>query len=212
MQYVGDAVMAVFGAPEPLDGHEARALAAAAQMHVRQEALNAAWAGQGLPPFGLGIGLSTGQVAAALLGSHDRVEYTVVGDTVNLAARLCDAARPAGSTVASAATISDAHRRRLRAAARVASQGEGRPPSRRIDGHHPSPANQVGVQPNRSPPKALLVFLKSLRYPLRGMSCGDEIGCGCWPGQSRLHGAKMPLPATRPGTTNVTIYYWSIRR
>ena len=105
MQYVGDAVMAVFGAPEPLDGHQARALAAAAQMHAGQEALNAAWAGQGLQPFGLGIGLSTGQVAAALLGSRERVEYTVVGDTVNLAARLCDAARPAGSTVASAATV-----------------------------------------------------------------------------------------------------------
>jgi class 3 adenylate cyclase len=74
-------------------------------MHARQEVLNAAWAGQGLKPFGLGIGLSTGQVAAALLGSSERVEYTVVGDTVNLAARLCDAARPAGSIVASAATI-----------------------------------------------------------------------------------------------------------
>jgi class 3 adenylate cyclase len=106
MQYVGDAVMAVFGAPEPLDGHEARALAAAAEMHAGQDALNAVWAGQGLRPFGLGIGISTGQVAAAMLGSRERVEYTVVGDTVNLAARLCDAARPAGSTVASAATIS----------------------------------------------------------------------------------------------------------
>jgi class 3 adenylate cyclase len=106
MQYVGDAVMAVFGAPEPLNGREARALAAAAQMHAGQQALNAAWATQGLRPFGLGIGLSTGQVAAALLGSQDRVEYTVVGDTVNLAARLCDAARPAGSTVACAATMS----------------------------------------------------------------------------------------------------------
>jgi class 3 adenylate cyclase len=106
MQYVGDAVMAVFGAPEPLDGHEVRALAAAAQMHAGQDALNAIWAGQGLRPFGLGIGISTGQVAAAMLGSRERVEYTVVGDTVNLAARLCDAARPAGSTVASAVTIS----------------------------------------------------------------------------------------------------------
>jgi class 3 adenylate cyclase len=105
MQYVGDAVMAVFGAPEPLDRHEARALAAAAQMHARQDALNATWTAQGLQPFGLGIGVSTGQVAAALLGSQARVEYTVVGDTVNLAARLCDAARPAGSTVASAVTI-----------------------------------------------------------------------------------------------------------
>jgi class 3 adenylate cyclase len=106
MQYVGDAVMAVFGAPEPLDGHEARALAAAAQMHVSQDALNATWADRGLPPFGLGVGVSTGQVAAALLGSRDRVEYTMVGDTVNLAYRLCDSARPAGSTVASAVTMS----------------------------------------------------------------------------------------------------------
>ena len=106
MQYVGDAVMAVFGAPEPLDEHEARALAAAAQMHVSQDALNATWTHRRLPPFGLGVGLSTGQVAAALLGSRDRVEYTMVGDTVNLAYRLCDAARPAGSTVASAATMS----------------------------------------------------------------------------------------------------------
>ena len=105
MQYVGDAVMAVFGAPEPLDGHEARALAAATRMHASQETLNTAWTAQGLKPFGLGIGLSTGQVAAALLGSRERVEYTVVGDTVNLAARLCDAARPAGSIVASAATV-----------------------------------------------------------------------------------------------------------
>jgi class 3 adenylate cyclase len=105
MQYVGDAVMAVFGAPGPLDEHETRALAAAAQMHVGQDALNAAWAARGLPPFGLGVGMSTGQVAAALLGSRDRVEYTIVGDTVNLAYRLCDAARPAGSTVASAATM-----------------------------------------------------------------------------------------------------------
>jgi len=105
MQYVGDAVMAVFGAPEPLESHQRRALAAAALMHAAQQALNAAWTAQGRPPFGLGIGLSTGQVAAALLGSQDRVEYTMVGDTVNLAYRLCDAARPAGSTVASAATI-----------------------------------------------------------------------------------------------------------
>ncbi len=70
MQYVGDAVMAVFGAPGALHDHEARALAAAAQMHVSQDALNTDWISQRLPPFGLGIGLSTGQVAAAMLGSY----------------------------------------------------------------------------------------------------------------------------------------------
>jgi class 3 adenylate cyclase len=105
MQYVGDAVMAVFGAPFPQPDHAAKALGAATQMHHRQAEVNAGWVEAGLAPFGLGIGLSTGPVAAALLGSDERVEYTLVGDTVNLAQRLQDAARPAGSTVASAATV-----------------------------------------------------------------------------------------------------------
>lgn len=104
MQYVGDAVMAVFGAPEELVGHQTRALAAAAAMHEAQRLLDRRWAEDGLPAFGLGIGLSTGPVAAGFLGSPERIEYTIVGDTVNLAARLCDLARPAGVTVASAAT------------------------------------------------------------------------------------------------------------
>jgi adenylate cyclase len=112
MQYVGDAVMAVFGAPDPEPDHAVRAIRAALGMHARQRELDAAWVEQGLAPFGLGIGLSTGEVAAALLGSDERVEYTLVGDVVNLAQRLQDLARPAGSTVAAEAT--------LRAAAREA--------------------------------------------------------------------------------------------
>lgn len=105
MQYVGDAVMAVFGAPFPQDDHARRALGAAAQMHQRQAEVNRGWVAAGLEPFGLGVGVSTGVVAAALLGSEERVEYTVVGDTVNLAHCLQDAARPAGATVASQATV-----------------------------------------------------------------------------------------------------------
>lgn len=104
MQYVGDAVMAVFGAPDPASDHAAKAVHAACDMHVRQRLLDAEWATQGLAPFGLGIGLSTGEVAAALLGSDERVEYTLVGDTVNLAQRMQDLARPAG-TVAAATTV-----------------------------------------------------------------------------------------------------------
>lgn len=105
MQYVGDAVMAVFGAPFEQPQHADHALAAALAMHRRQAALDARWRDAGLAPFGLGIGLSTGEVAAALLGSEERVEYTVVGDTVNLAQRLQDLARPAGTTVLSAPTL-----------------------------------------------------------------------------------------------------------
>jgi class 3 adenylate cyclase/ActR/RegA family two-component response regulator len=88
MQYVGDAVMAVFGAPVALPGHADRALAAAYAMQQAQEKVNLAWSADGLPVFPLGIGLSTGEVAAALLGSDERFEYTLVGDTVNLAQRL----------------------------------------------------------------------------------------------------------------------------
>jgi adenylate cyclase len=103
MQFVGDAVMAVFGAPFPQADHADRSLAAAVAMHARQADINAAWAASGLHPFGLGIGLSTGEAAAALLGSAERLEYTLVGDTVNLSQRLQQFAA-AGETVLSEAT------------------------------------------------------------------------------------------------------------
>ena len=88
MQFVGDAVMAVFGAPLPCPDHPDRAVTAARAMHEAQAEINERWEEQGLPPFGLGIGVSTGEVAAALLGSEERLEYTVVGDAVNLTQRL----------------------------------------------------------------------------------------------------------------------------
>lgn len=88
MQYVGDAVLAVFGAPEPSTDHADRALVAARAMHAAQAEVNRSWLAEGLEPFPLGIGLSTGDVAAALLGSEERLEYTVVGDAVNLCQRL----------------------------------------------------------------------------------------------------------------------------
>jgi adenylate cyclase len=88
MQYVGDAVMAVFGAPRPSDDHADCAVRAAAAMHVAQRIVNEEWCSAGLPPFELGIGVSSGVVAAALLGSEQRAEYTVVGDAVNLCQRL----------------------------------------------------------------------------------------------------------------------------
>ncbi len=103
MQFVGDAVMAVFGAPFPQSDHADRAVAAAAGMHTLQGEINRRWLSVGLPEFGLGIGLSTGAAAAALLGSEERLEYTLVGDTVNLAQRLQQFAA-AGETVLSETT------------------------------------------------------------------------------------------------------------
>jgi class 3 adenylate cyclase len=103
MQFVGDAVMAVFGAPLPCPDHPDRAVAAARAMHDAQAEVNERWEEQGLPPFGLGIGVSTGEVAAALLGSEERLEYTVVGDAVNLTQRLQQWAE-AGETILTEAT------------------------------------------------------------------------------------------------------------
>jgi adenylate cyclase len=103
MQFVGDAVMAVFGAPFPQPDHADRAVVAAAAMHSLQEGINDQWAAGGMPAFRLGIGLSTGPAVAALLGSAERLEYTLVGDTVNLSQRLQQLAA-AGETVLSAAT------------------------------------------------------------------------------------------------------------
>lgn len=103
MLFIGDAVMAVFGAPVRQRHHADRALAAAEAIHVAQAEVNARWAGEKLEPFGLGIGISTGTVAAALLGSEERLEYTVIGDTVNLAQRLQQWGE-AGETVISEAT------------------------------------------------------------------------------------------------------------
>jgi class 3 adenylate cyclase/ActR/RegA family two-component response regulator len=88
MQFVGDSVMAVFGAPFPQADHADRALAAARDMLSAQAAVNARWAAETLPAFNIGIGLSSGQVAVALLGSEERLEYSCVGDAVNLAQRL----------------------------------------------------------------------------------------------------------------------------
>ncbi|HEX5585920.1 MAG TPA: response regulator, partial [Acidimicrobiia bacterium] len=73
MQFVGDAVMACFGAPMPVDDHADRAIAAAVAMIEHQRALDAEWATDGRPAFGLGIGVSSGPVAAALLGSEERM-------------------------------------------------------------------------------------------------------------------------------------------
>jgi class 3 adenylate cyclase len=108
MQFVGDAVMAVFGAPFAQEDHADRAVAAARAMHEKQATINSRWVGEGLPPFGLGLGLSTGEAAAALLGSEERLEYTLVGDTVNLSQRLQQLA-DAGETVISEPTLHALH-------------------------------------------------------------------------------------------------------
>ena len=103
-QFAGDALMAVFTETENDADHAARALRCALAMQARQQALNAEADRVGLPPLGMGIGVNTGQVIAGTLGGSGRLEYTVLGDAVNVAARL-QAEAAAGEVLATASTV-----------------------------------------------------------------------------------------------------------
>jgi class 3 adenylate cyclase/MFS family permease len=103
-KFAGDAVMAVFGAPRPAQDHARRALACAAAMQRRQMSLNEEAAHGGLPRFQIGIGVNTGTVVAGTLGGAGRLDYTVLGDAVNVAQRLQSEA-VGGEILASAVTV-----------------------------------------------------------------------------------------------------------
>ena len=87
-KYIGDAVMALFGAPIAKPEDPANALRAALAMAQALDALNAERAAKGLPAWKNGIGVNTGPVVAGTLGSEERWSYTVIGDAVNVASRL----------------------------------------------------------------------------------------------------------------------------
>jgi len=89
ISYMGDGIMAAFGAPIPESDHADRALAAAREMlEERLPQFNAWLQEQGIEGFRMGIGLNTGPVMAGNVGSEKRLEYTAIGDTTNTAARL----------------------------------------------------------------------------------------------------------------------------
>jgi adenylate cyclase len=93
-KFIGDAIMALWGAPIAHVDDPDRALRAALAMQRAIARLNQRWASQGRPEIGVGIGINHGEVFAGNIGSHRRLEYTVLGDAVNVAARLCAEAGP----------------------------------------------------------------------------------------------------------------------
>ena len=88
-KYLGDGMMAIFGVPLPQEDHAERALAAGQEMLVRLKELNARWEQQGIiTNFNIGVGINSGSVLVGNVGSSERMEYTVIGEEVNLASRL----------------------------------------------------------------------------------------------------------------------------
>lgn len=103
-KFMGDSMMAIFGAPKDQPDHAARALGAAEDMHRFVEASAPAWKEQYGFDVKLAVGLSTGDAVVGNLGSETRMEYTAIGDAVNIAARLEALARP-GQTLVTEATL-----------------------------------------------------------------------------------------------------------
>ncbi|MDX9758281.1 MAG: adenylate/guanylate cyclase domain-containing protein [Bacteroidota bacterium] len=88
IEFLGDGVLAIFGAPNPLPDHADRAVACALSMQLVMEGINAIHVSEGLPPIEMGIGLASGDVVVGNIGSERRAKYGVVGTPVNLAARI----------------------------------------------------------------------------------------------------------------------------
>ncbi|HUB09197.1 MAG TPA: adenylate/guanylate cyclase domain-containing protein, partial [Myxococcales bacterium] len=87
-KYMGDAIMAFFGAPVDQPDHALRACRTATQMLEKLAELKARWAAEGLPPIDIGIGINSGPMVVGNMGSQSRFDYTVMGDAVNLGSRL----------------------------------------------------------------------------------------------------------------------------
>src|SRR2546425_234407 len=105
-KFMGDAIMAFFGNPEPQPDHARRAVLMALEMQEAVARLNQKWTAAGRRTIGVGMGINTGEVTVGNLGSKDFLDYTVIGDAVNLACRLAEGAK-AGEILITQATYDD---------------------------------------------------------------------------------------------------------
>ena len=130
-KFIGDAIMALFGAPVAQDDAADRALVAALAMERALAGLNAELAAEGRPPLANGIGVNTARVIAGNIGSHRRLNYSVIGDGVNVAARLQSLTRTPDyrtNILVSAATLAASHGRyRIRPLGEVLVKGRTEP-------------------------------------------------------------------------------------
>jgi adenylate cyclase len=104
MTYIGDEIFVIFGAPVPTADHAARAVACARALQEHVSELDETLESHGFAPLRFGIGVNAGELVAVHAGSSRRRQYTAIGDTVNVASRLCGQAGP-GQVVLSDATV-----------------------------------------------------------------------------------------------------------
>lgn len=95
-KFQGDAILAIFNAPLPVEDHATRAVQCAIEMMTRLADMQASWEATGQYVLQIGIGINTGQAFVGNIGSARRMEYTAIGDTVNLASRLQDLTKDQG--------------------------------------------------------------------------------------------------------------------
>lgn len=93
-KFMGDAILAVFGSPEPDSQHPAKALTAAVEMQAAMREVNRLRGMRNQPLCEIGIGVHCGEVLHGFIGAAERMEFTVIGDTVNRASRYCAGAAP----------------------------------------------------------------------------------------------------------------------
>ncbi|MGA2628687.1 MAG: adenylate/guanylate cyclase domain-containing protein [Terriglobia bacterium] len=119
-KFVGDCVMAYWGAPLPQPNHAGRAARAALEMIEGLEKLNQKWQSEGRPTLKIGVGISTGEMLFGNIGSEQRMDFTVIGDSVNVGSRLEGATKDLHATI----VISEATYQSIRDMATVRPLGE----------------------------------------------------------------------------------------
>jgi len=107
-KFIGDGLMAFFGAPQSIEHPERKALEAAQEMLLRLHRYNQTLAEQGVEPIAIGIGIHAGDVILGYIGSEARHEYTAIGDTVNAASRLEGMTKTLGYPVVCSSAVADA--------------------------------------------------------------------------------------------------------
>jgi class 3 adenylate cyclase len=107
-KFIGDGMMAIFGAPQQLEHPERNAIEAAQEMIERLAEVNAELAAQGEEPLKIGIGLHSGEIIVGHIGSRSRHEYTAIGDVVNVASRLEGLSKTAGHVIICSKAVAQA--------------------------------------------------------------------------------------------------------